>query len=206
MRYANKKHRLANLSSGMVAGQIYRAGEIEGLSKDSSRDLNDLLKAGLICRAGPGLYYKPRKLAGRAIPANTECILQKFLRSDQFLVRHISDFNKLGLGTTQHAAVTYVYNRKRSGAIELDGRKYMFVMRKLPQAQTNEYLLVDMLNNLTSLGEDSRYFLQKLATTLPKMDLNMNKLLAIAEEYGKRWVKRYLEKQDKIHGFSSRSA
>lgn len=203
MRYANKKHRLASLSSDMVAGHVYRAGEIEGLGKDSSRDLNDLLKAELICRAGPGLYYKPRRLAGRAIPANTERVLQKFLRSDQFLVRHISDFNKLGLGTTQHAAVTYVYNRKRSGAIELDGRKYMFVVRKLPQAQTNEYLLVDMLNNLKSLGEDSHYFLQKLAATLPKMDLKMDKFLATAEEYGKRWVKRYLKKQDKIHGLSA---
>ena len=121
-------------------------------------------------------------------------------------MRHISDFNKLGLGTTQHTAVSYVYNRKRSGAIELDGRKYIFVMRKLPPAQTNEYLLVDMLNNLKSLGEDSRYFLQKLATTLPKMELRMDKLLNTAEEYGKRWVRRYLKNQDKIHGLSSRSA
>ena len=206
MRYANKKRRLASLPSGMVAGHVYRAGEIEGLGKDASRDLKDLLKEGLICRAGPGLYYKPKKLAGRAVPANVESVLQKFLRSDQFLVRYLSDFNKLGLGTTQHATLTYVYNRKRSGAIELDGRKYLFVMRKLPQVQTKEYLLVDMLNNLTSLGEDTSSFLEKLAVTLPKIDLNMNKLLATAEEYGKRWVKRYLKKQDKIHGFSSRSA
>lgn len=190
----------------MVAGQVYRAGEIDALSKDSSRYLNNLLKERLICRAGPGLYYRPRKLAGRAIPANTERVLQKFLCTDQFLVRYLSDFNKLGLGTTQHEAVTYVYNRKRSGAIELDGRKYIFVMRKLPQVQTNEYLLVDMLNNLKSLGEDSDYFLQKLATVLPNMDLKMDKLLATAEEYGKRWVRRYLKKQDKIHGLSARSA
>ena len=206
MKYANKKNRLANLASDMVAGHVYRAGEIKGLSKDSSRDLNDLLKAGLICRAGPGLYYKPRRLAGRAVPANIDCVLQKFLRSDQFLVRHISDFNKLGLGTTQHVTVTYVYNLKRSGEIELDGRKYMFVVRKLPRTQTDEYLLVDMLNNLKSLGENSRYFLQKLADTLPKMDLKMDKLLATAEAYGKRWVKRYLSKQDKIHDLSARSA
>ena len=206
MKYANKKNRLANLASDMVAGQVYRAGEIKGFSKDSSRDISALLKAGLIRRAGAGIYYRPKRLAGRAVPANIASVLQKFLRSDQFLVRHISDFNKLGLGTTQHATVTYIYNRKRSGEIELDGRKYMFVMRKLPATQTTEYLLVDMLNNLKDLGEDSRYFLQKLADTLPKMDLKMDKLLATAEEYGKRWVKRYLSKQDKIHGLSARSA
>ena len=145
MKYTNRKRRLTRLLSGMVAGHVYRAGEIEGLGKDASRDLNDLLKEGVICRAGPGLYYKPKKLAGRVVPANIEHVLQKFLRSDQFLVRYLSDFNKLGLGTTQHATLTYVYNRKRSGTIELDGRKYLFVMRKLPQTQTREYLLVDML-------------------------------------------------------------
>lgn len=206
MKYANKKRRLANLSSNMIAGQLYRASEIKGISKDSSRDLSALLKAGLIRRAGAGIYYKPRRLAGRAVPANIASVLQKFLRSDQFLVRHISDFNKLGLGTTQHATVTYVYNRKRSGEIELDSRKYMFVMRKLPSTQTTEYLLVDMLNNLKDLGEDQCYFLQKLTDTLPRMDLNIDKLLATAEEYGKRWVKRYLKKQDKIHDLSTRHA
>lgn len=206
MKYANKKNRLNDLSSGLVAGQVYRAGEIRGLSKDASRDLSALLKARLICRAGPGLYYKPRRLVGRAVPANITSVLQKFLKSDQFLVRHISDFNKLGLGTTQHAAVTYVYNRKRSGTIELDGRNYTFVMRKLPSTQTTEYLLVDMLNNLKDLGEDPRYFLQKLTNTLPKMDLNIDKLLATAEEYGKRWVKRYLNKQGRMHGISTRYA
>ena len=190
----------------MVAGQLYRAREISGLSKDASRDLSALLKEGLIRRAGAGIYYRPKRLAGRAVPANVASVLQKFLRSDQFLVRHISDFNKLGLGMTQHATVTYVYNRKRSGEIELDGRKYMFVMRKLPSTQTTEYLLVDMLNNLKDLGEDPRYFLQKLTDTLPKMALNIDKLLATAEEYGKRWVKRYLSKQGKRHDISTRYA
>lgn len=203
MKYASKKNRLANMLSGMVAGHVYRAREIKGLSKDSSRDLNALLKAELICRAGPGLYYKPRRLAGRAVPANLDSVLQKFLRSDQFLVRYISDFNKLGLGTTQHATVTYIYNHKRSGEIELDGKKYMFVMRKLPSTQTTEYLLVDMLNNLKNMGEEPRYFLQKLSDTLPKMNLNIDKLLATTEEYGKRWVKRYLRKLDRVHGLSA---
>ena len=48
-----------------------------------------------------------------------------------------------------------------------------------------EYLLVDMLNSLKELGEDSTKLLMNLERRLPSMELDMNKLLKTSDKYGK---------------------
>ena len=118
-------------------------------------------------------------------------------------MRHLSDFNKLGLGTTQHSTTVYVYNKKRVGDFELDEKTYSFRIRKYPKKQTDEYLLVDMLNSLNKLGIDSTELLKTLENRLPQMGLNKALLLGVAEKCGKNWVKRYIRKQDKLHDLSA---
>ena len=148
MMYANKRHRLKQFLDSCTFGKVYRRDELTGPSRDLSRDLSELVERGSLCQAGPGLYYRPKKLGKFDVPADKNELLKGFLKGGTFLVRHLSDFNTLGLGTTQHTTTVYVYNKKRVGEFKLDGRKFSFRKRKFPRKETKEYLLVDMLNNL----------------------------------------------------------
>ena len=203
MKGHSKKYRWTQFLASLTPGKVYRLEELKGLSKDRYRDLMGLLETGRLCHPGPGLYYRPKKLGKFNVPAENRQLLKGFLKGTPFLVRHLSDFNRLGLGMVQHTTTVYVYNKKRVGEFQLDGRKYSLRIRKFPSRQTDEYLFVDMLNSLGELGEDSREFLASLEKKLPKMNFHKEKLLETAEKYGKNWVKRYLKKQERLHVFSS---
>jgi len=189
----------------MKVGKLYRAESLMNYSNNLSRDLAILVSESRLKRAGPGLYYKPKKLGVFDIPIDKSSLVKEFLKvkSGSFLVRHLSDFHSLRLGTTQHSKKVYVYNKKRNGDFTLDGTDFAFRKRKFPKEQSTEYLLVDMLNSLKELGEDSSKLLANLERRLPNMNLDMDKLLQTSRKYGKVWVKRFLNKMDREYALST---
>ncbi len=116
------------------------------------------MKAGTVRKAAQGLYYVPRRTPFGDAPPSEEALVEKFLDDRHFLMFNPSCDNALGLGTTQLYSKTVVYNHKRHGTFALAGFEFDF--RDKPRfpsrKQVNrEYLLVDMLNNLTDLAEDA---------------------------------------------------
>lgn len=205
MSYSNKQTRLNTFLDSMKVGKIYRSDMLSEYSNNLSRDLASLVKESRLKKAGPGLYYKPKKLGSFDIPVDKRSLAKEFLKvkAGSFLVRYLSDFHRLRLGTTQHSKKVYVYNKKRSGDFTLDGVEYAFRKRKFPRVDSQEYLLVDMLNSLKELGENSTKLLTNLERRLPDMELDINKLLEASEKYGKTWVKRYLRKMDDKYALST---
>lgn len=205
MSYSNKQARLNDFLDLMKAGKLYRPEPLSEYSNNLSRDLADLVKESRLKKAGPGLYYKPKKLGNFDVPLDKSSLVKEFLKtkSGSFLIRHLSDFHGLRLGTTQHSKKVFVYNKKRNGDFTLDGTEFAFRKRKFPKVESQEYLLVDMLNNLKELGEDSLKLLMNLERRLPSMGLDMNKLLETSEKYGKTWVKRFLNKLDRKYALST---
>ncbi len=128
---------------------------------------------------------------------NDDDLVKVFLRDDQYLLFSWNDYNALGLGLTQLYNRMVVYNYKRYCKCELDGRNFDFrrPTRGFPTKLTKEYLLVDLVNNLKLLAEDSdavKAVIKRRFTTFDK-----SKVLQLAKQYGKVSTNRFFKELEK---------
>jgi len=66
-------------------------------------------------------------------------------------------------GTTELYNERIVYNHKRHEVVNLGNRTFNFKKRStFPLKVSEEFLLVELVNNLDSLGEDNKYILEKV--------------------------------------------
>lgn len=195
MKDSNYEKRLQSLMYSFSPGRVFKVQEFSRFSSAPSRDLKALVLRGYLVNLGRGFYYRPKKLGAYNVPPSEKELLLRFLKTSHFLIRNMSDFNKLRLGTTQLFNETYIYNKKRDGKIELGGTTFFFKKRDFPKTNHDEYMLVDMLNNLDRLGVNNEEVLSNLRrrwnTDLP---LDKSTVLKFSKKYGKYWVKKYFEK------------
>lgn len=160
------------LKQAMRPGRVYRRQELTGFTTAIDRDLKTLVDGGAIKKLSGGLYYRPRKnLFGNTPPADEE-LVKAFLKTDDFLLTSYNNFNQLGLGLTQIYNTYLVYNHKRSGLFVLGGKRFMFrLVSAYPSVITKEFLLVDLLNNLARLSDDTSLVLQNIKFCLNEFNL-----------------------------------
>ncbi len=149
------------------------------------RDLIILTEKGLVEKVGPGLYYRPIVSRFGTLPPKEEDLVSCFLQGDPFLLYSWNEYNALGLGLTQLYNRWVVYNRKRHGLLELNGRKFDFrrPARGFPTHLTPEFLLVDLVNNLAGLSEETGFVKPQIQKNLARFD--RDQLLHNARSYGK---------------------
>jgi hypothetical protein len=168
-----------------LAGKVFRRKDLANELPSIDRELGLAVKAGIIHKAARGLYYVPRRTPFGDAPPSEEALVEKFLDDHHFLMFNPSCYNALELGTTQLYNKTVVYNHKRHGKFALAGFEFDF--RDKPRfpsrKQVNrEYLLVDMLNNLSDLAEDPDTVLSNVRRKLDTFDAGrLEKMLA---DYG----------------------
>lgn len=151
----------------MRPGQVYRREDLAVWSNAVDRHLKQLQEEGKLTKLSGGLYYFPKKTVFGAAPAEDRKLVQAFLRDHRFLLTSPNAYNSLGLGTTQIYNETIVYNHKH-GRFELGGRMFDFRVRPhFPKQLTTEFLLVDMVNNLDGLAEDTDAMLDRVKKKLP---------------------------------------
>ncbi len=164
------------------AGKVYRREDLVPYSSSVDRELQQLVASGRLTKAAQGLYYAPRKSVFGDAPPAEEFLLAAFLKDKEFLSFNPSVYNSLRLGTTQLYNKTIVYNHKRHGVFKLDHRNYDFRLKHRfpkPSQVTTEYLLVDMLNNLSELAEDDEMVLERAQKKLNQFDTKkLSKALA----------------------------
>ena len=178
--------------NSMVPGHVYRRQELKPYSNNLSRDLNKLVEDGEIIKAAPGLYYKPEITRFGARGASDVKLVQAFLNDDDYLLTSLSEYNPLGLKLTQMYNEIIVYNRKRCGNFELDGRRFSFRRpSNFPKKLTKEFLFVDVLNNRDELAED----ISDLENLIERKiaDLDNKALLEAATKYGKVYTKKFYQ-------------
>ena len=147
----------------MNPGQVYRRQDLQALSTAVDRDLKTLVKSGEVRKLSGGLYYRPRKSFFGAAPPDDRDIVRAFLKTDDFLLTSYNHFNQLGLGLTQVHNSCVVYNHKRTGEFFLGGKRFKFrLVPAYPRKLSKEFLLVDLLNNLKKLPEDTAQVLRNL--------------------------------------------
>ena len=119
--------------------------------------------------------------------------MRAFLKTDDFLLTSYNHYNQLGLGLTQVYNAYMVYNHKRSGDFSLGGKHFKFRMvPAYPKSLSKEYLLVDLLNNLKHLSENTDLVLRNLKSRLHQFDKDSAQKLL--ERYGRPAARNVLQK------------
>ncbi len=174
---------LNKLKAALVPGQVYRRADLAKLSSNVDRHLAKLVTEGQLKKLAQGMYTAPKETVFGEAPPEAHSLLRAFLKDDHFVVYGPSQFNSLGLGTTQLYNRLLVFNRKRVGKFTLGGRTYTFHRwREAPRHLTPEFLVVELLNRMEELAEDREQLVERLKGKLS--DFNRRKLLHAASRYG----------------------
>lgn len=176
-------------------GKVYRREDMVQWSNSIDHDLQQLVAEGRLKKPAQGLYYVPRKTDFGDEKPPVEEMLAAFLKDKNFLFFNPSIYNSLRLGTTQLYNKTIVYNHKRHGKFKLGNREFDFRVKlrfPLRDKVTNEYLLVDMLNNLGELAEDDTMVLAAARHKL--MEFDVKKVQKTLQDYGSAATRRLMKK------------
>lgn len=185
-------NKLQELKKHLKRGKVYRRGDLSKWSKSVDRHLDELVQEGTLQKLSQGLYYYPKVTVFGETPPEEDVLVRSFLKDNRFLVTSLNAYNKLGVGTTQLYNGKTVYNHKRHGNFNLGGVMFSFrVKPHFPLKATPEFLLVDLLNNLDQLAEDSNEVVSKVRSKARTMDLR--KLKKSLQEYGSVKAKKMLE-------------
>jgi len=139
------------------------------------------------------LYYSPRKFEFGEAPADEHELVKAFLKTDRFVVTSPNAYNQLGLGTTQLYNKRVVYNQKRHGTFPLGNRMVTFERRlNIPRQVSQEFLLVDLVNELGSLAEDRDAVLSRIRKKVKEID--PRKLARAVSLYGKYSTRKAFQK------------
>ena len=173
-------------------GEVYRRSDLEYYSTAIDRHLAQLTKDNTLIKLNQGLYYAPKQSKFGVVPPDDHQVVERFLKDEDFLLVSPNTFNSLGLGLTQLYNTTWVYNHKRKGEFQLNGKTFEFKLKSsFPKNITREYLLVDLLNNMESLAEDQSETLNRLPNNIA--NFNTDALMKATQLYGTGKTKRRLK-------------
>lgn len=188
----NDMSRLNELKKHLRPGKVYRRSDLCEWSNAVDRHLDELLKEGVVEKLSQGLYYVPKNSVFGKVPPDERILVQSFLNDSRFLLVTPNSYNSIGVGTTQLYNKKVVYNHKRHGKFKLGNREFEFHLKHhFPTKLTQEFLLVDLANNLDNLAEDRQLVLEKLLEKATQMPLK--KLRYAVLEFGSIKTKKILK-------------
>jgi hypothetical protein len=179
------------LKRHLKRGNVYRRADLERWSTSVDRHLGQLLDNGTLQKLSHGLYHYPKESVYGPTPPDEASLVRSFLKDDDFLITSPNAYNSLGVGTTQLYNKRVVYNHKRHGEFELGGRLFFFHTKpKFPKKVSQEFLLVDLVNNLDTLAENKTEVMHQVLEKAKKME--RNKIKRTLNEYGNVRTKKLL--------------
>lgn len=175
--------KLREVKKHLCRGKVYRRAKLARWSKAVDRQVQQLQEEGTLTKLSGGLYYCPRKTAFGNVPPEDNTLVEAFLKDNRFLLTSPNAYNTLGVGTTQLYNETVVYNHKRHGRFTLGGRVFDFRMKShFPKSLSQEFLLVDLVNNLDQLAENQSEVLERVRDKAASA--NRKALSRTVREYG----------------------
>lgn len=181
---------LNELKRQLKPGQVYRRADLAQWSNAVDRHLKQLVKDGTLQKVYQGVYACPRKTSfGKAAPEDCK-LVEAFLKTDDFLLFSPNAYNSLGVGATQLYNEQVVYNRKRRGKFKLGNRTFSFRVKPyFPEELSKEFLLVDLINNISRLAEEEDAVLGRVSQVAVSMDAST--LKKEARRYGGAKAKKF---------------
>lgn len=194
-------NRLEVLKSRLKQGRVYRREDMIEWSNAIDRHLEKLVEESVLEKLAQGLYYVPKISAFGKVPPDEDVLVRGFLKDDRFLLVSPNSYNSLGVGTTQLYNKKVVYNHKRHGIFKLGNREFDFQRKyDFPTKITQEFLLVDLVNNLDELAEDRAIVLNKVLSKAKQ--LPTQKLKLAITKYGSVKAKKLFKEvinKEKVH-------
>jgi hypothetical protein len=194
-------NRLEVLKSRLKQGRVYRREDMIEWSNAIDRHLEKLVEESVLEKLAQGLYYVPKISAFGKVPPDEDVLVRGFLKDDRFLLVSPNSYNSLGVGTTQLYNKKVVYNHKRHGIFKLGNREFDFQRKyDFPTKITQEFLLVDLVNNLEELAEDRAVVLNKVLSKAKQ--LPTQKLKLAITKYGSVKAKKLFKEvinKEKVH-------
>ena len=183
---------LNELKRHLRPGQVYRRADLLPWSNAVDRHLKQLVEEGTLTKLSGGLYYCPRRTSFGAAPADEEKLVEAFLKDHRFLLTSLNAYNALGVGSTQLYNETVVYNHKRHGRFKLGKRAFYFrVKPHFPSKLSEEFLLVDLVDNLDRLAEHKPSILERVKKQAQSTDHKA--LKKAVREYGGLKARKFFE-------------
>ncbi len=183
--------KLNALKQHLKPGNVYRRADLARWSRSVDRHLASLVEEGALHKLAQGVYYAPKESVFGTTPPDEETLVRSFLKDNRFLLTSPNAYNSLGVGTTQLYNKRVVYNHKRHGEVKLGGKKFFFHQKPhFPKKLTEEFLLVDLVNNLDTLAEDPNTVLKNVFSKGKTMDVKKLKRSVMA--YGSVKAKKLL--------------
>lgn len=174
---------LDTLKKHLKPGEVYRRADLQQWTTAVDRNLQQLVGEGTLEKLSGGLYYVPQTSVFGKTPANEHELVSAFLKDNRFILTSPSDYNALGVGTTQLYNERRVYNQKRHGTYKLGNRTFRFVRKPyVPTKLTKEFLLIDLVNNLKHLEENQESILKNVKAKVGEM--NPKVLKKLVQEFG----------------------
>jgi hypothetical protein len=185
-------NRLEQLKRHLRPGRVYRRADLAQWSKSVDRHARELVDQGVLQKLRNGLYYYPKASAFGRVPPDEKELVRTFLKEDDFLLTSPNAYNSLGVGTTQLYNSRVVYNHKRHGRFTLGGVPFEFRRKpRFPRQLTEEFLLVDLLNNLSALAEDPTAVRARARAKAKELDAA--RLRRAARDFGKVATRKFFE-------------
>lgn len=154
------------------------------MGKNPSRLAKRLVREGVLVRLAIGLYVRPRIGKFGPVPPTDEELMRAFLGGSPYLFTGPDRWNGLGLGSTAMFSARLVYNTKRSGELELGGKRFLLRRVRFPARPEPEWFVVDLLENHRMAGVSREMLEENLAAALRAERFDEEELRAMASEYG----------------------
>lgn len=168
-------------------GRVYRTEELERSKKNASRLAKLLVEKGALVPLARGLFVHPKRSRFGVVPPSDTEVMRAFLKGAPFVFSGPDLWNALGLGSTAVYAATLVYNTKRSGNVEIGGRR--FILRRLtrfPENPTPEWFIVDLFANADRAGVSTSVLTDALGRALKRGEFDRARLQEVSEKYGSK--------------------
>lgn len=188
--YIGRMTKLQELKKHLRPGQVYRRENLARWSTAVDRHLKQLTEEGTLTKLAGGLYAYPKDTVFGKAPAEDGTLVSAFLKDGRFLLASPNAYNSLGVGATQLYDKTVVYNHKRHGLFSLGGRTFDFrVKPSFPKTLNQEFLLVDLVNNLDRLAESKHEVLGRVTERATSCDAA--RLRRAVRDYGNVRTKKF---------------
>jgi hypothetical protein len=180
---------LDQLKTHLTRGKVYRRNDLLKWTTAVDRHLEQLVGEGTLQKLAHGLYYYPKVSVFGKVPPEEKQLVKRFLNDDRFLLTTPNAYNSLGVGTTQLYNERVVYNHKRHGEYEIGNQQFHFRIKPhFPLKASEEFLLVDLVNNLDRLEEDQTMIWQNVSRKVRCM--NSKKINHAFTKYGTERAKK----------------
>ncbi len=168
----------------LIHARVYRTCDLAPWGKNPSRLARRLEREGVLRRLGHGLFVYPRRGKFGPVPPTDMELLHTFLGGTPFVITGSERWNALDLGTTVVFAAQLVYNTKRSGHFEINGRTFLLRRVAFPKTPTPEWFTVDLIQHHEMASISLEMLERSIAGALTNKSLDREELRKTARQFG----------------------